>query len=45
LRNLNPSVEIETTLGMEKGVGLRLGIHMLPKGLLKRKNGCRKVDW
>ncbi len=44
-RNLNPSVEIETTLGMEKGVGLRLGIHTLTKGSLERKNGCRKVDW
>ncbi len=45
LRNLNLGVGIETTLGMEKGVGLRLGIHMLPKGPLKRKNGSRKVHW
>jgi hypothetical protein len=46
LRNLSPGVEIETILGMERGVHLLQGILIrLSKGCLRRKNGCRKVDW
>jgi hypothetical protein len=46
LRNLSPGVEIETVLGMERGVHLLQGTPSRPtKGCHRRKNGCRKVDW
>jgi hypothetical protein len=42
LKNLSPGPKIETILGMGKGVGLRQGIHTLPKGTLKKKNGSKR---
>jgi hypothetical protein len=43
LKNINPDVVIDMTLGMEKGVGLLLGILIRLKGFHSVKNGRRKV--